>query len=275
MFSFNLKDNSLSKLAQLCPDLQKLELINCRGIDDVDLSNLALHCKNIWSIKTGVCTRVTDAGIRELTIGCSQLEVVDIKYRRLSDEGIRSFARCSQLRELKTGDAENVSVEAVTELVQHRGEQLEKFEFACRNLNEDTLVIIANGCPNVTELKLECDSISDRGFDAVISACTKLTVLGLGSCISLTDESLVKFSQRRPNMNNIDLSGCARITDIGLRALLLGCQSLEDLYVSWVDTIPSSKEALGTLAAEFPKVSMTLKSPSQFFRYARRYSGSG
>lgn len=67
-----------------------------------------------------------------------------------------------------------------------------------------------------------------------------LKVLVLNGCSTLSDELVLRFSTVLPNLQELDLSSCLHVTDIGLSAITGSLIQLQSLRLSWCINITDS-----------------------------------
>ncbi|KAJ3329080.1 hypothetical protein HDU76_008694 [Blyttiomyces sp. JEL0837] len=123
-----------------------------------------------------------------------------------------------------------------------------------RKLTDRSLIRLANGARHLTHLDLSSytssSRITDLGLREVIQACRWLECLGLSGCSQITDASWISLSNSpsRSLLRKLDCSGCFQLTDVGVKALLTGCENLEELDLAYCWRVTDAcVESLGML----------------------------
>ncbi|KAI8093191.1 uncharacterized protein BX664DRAFT_329120 [Halteromyces radiatus] len=118
------------------------------------------------------------------------------------------------------------------------------------HLTDDLLLFITKHCPNLISLDLSyAQHITSTGFQHLArSQCaTSLNQLILSFCPHLTDATLISLSMRCDSLETLQLVGCHRITQTGVRSLVAASrQSLQ--YINMKDCIRVSGRILQDLA---------------------------
>ena len=70
----------------------------------------------------------------------------------------------------------------------------------------------------------DCRRITDAGVE-LLDACRGLTCLNLART-DVSDAALTTLRMTHGHLTEIDLTGCTRVTDQGIRALVTGCQRI-------------------------------------------------
>ncbi|KAG8646899.1 F-box protein At3g58530 isoform X3 [Manihot esculenta] len=113
-----------------------------------------------------------------------------------------------------------------------------------------------NSLQNLESLNLNgCQKISDKGIEAITSACPKLKVfsiywnvrvtdlgikhlvknckhvvdLNLSGCKNISDESLQLVADNYQDLESLNLTRCIKLTDGGLQQILVKCSSIHSL----------------------------------------------
>lgn len=84
---------------------------------------------------------------------------------------------------------------------------------------------------NLTELSLTTLPITSVGL-RYLSFCTNLASLTLSGCEELTDDAMV-HPATLPSLTYLNLWGCDKITDIGIKQYICKIQALEILHVEF------------------------------------------
>ncbi|XP_057546128.1 F-box protein At3g58530 [Amaranthus tricolor] len=132
-------------------------------------------------------------------------------------------------------------------------------EFA-QDIGDNHLELIRNKCPsslmNLEILNLNgCQKISDKGVEAITSACSHLRVfsiywnlrvtdvgvqhlvknckhvtdLNFSGCKNISDKSMQLVADAYPELESLNITRCIKLSDGGLQYILLQCTSLKSL----------------------------------------------
>ena len=77
-----------------------------------------------------------------------------------------------------------------------------------------------------------CWSITDKGLLSITLKAPFITTLNLNSVWNLTDVGISSLSNLT-SLKTLDLSNCRKVTDVGVLAVLSGCNTLENLELSY------------------------------------------
>uniref|UniRef100_A0A0D6R0Q3 Uncharacterized protein n=1 Tax=Araucaria cunninghamii TaxID=56994 RepID=A0A0D6R0Q3_ARACU len=196
-------DEGISALVVGCRDLKILDLTCCHNITDVAVSAIATSCRYLSCLKMESCSLVTETSMDVLGDNCHFLEVLDLTDSSISDSGLKSISRCSELTTLKLG--------------------------ICQNISDEGLKYIGACCSNLQELDLYRSSrVGDVGITAIAHGCPKLKILNLSYCSSITDDALKCLAQLE-GLRNLEIRCCLLVTSAGLSAIGMGCKHLVEL----------------------------------------------
>lgn len=111
-----------------------------------------------------------------------------------------------------------------------------------KTITDDTLAVIAEQCPLLTELSLKRrvdigPDVSDVGLQDIAGCCGKLKVVHLTWCSKLTDDAVTALANNCPNLQILDLSFCHLVTDRGVLAVMGTCGQLEELVLEGCERI--------------------------------------
>ncbi len=261
--------NCAIALATQCPLLSHLNLSFC-SLDDDGLSSVLTHCLNLTCLDISYCEKVTSVafaypqkincvllktlncdgcplirymGFSALVYECKKLEHVTLS----GHHGADSSESLVGLLESDIYQYTN-SIRTVTLRLSYTesryGPQLEpirwfkicgptiepyqlltKFEFMphyCVGSNE--LRVLAMRAPNLTHVKL----------------C---------GCPNILDEGVVELAQHCPQVQSVDLTGCAKLTAVSVKALgACCCTTLRELFMADCVLVPAA--AFGELAQQ-------------------------
>lgn len=120
-------------LAQSCPNIEELNLSQCKKISDATCAALSSHCPKLQRLNLDSCPEITDISLKDLSDGCPLLTHINLSWcELLTDNGVEALARgCPELRSF-----------------------LSK---GCRQLTDRAVKCLARYCPNLEAINLhEC-----------------------------------------------------------------------------------------------------------------------
>ncbi|KAG0280208.1 hypothetical protein BGZ96_001646 [Linnemannia gamsii] len=125
----------------------------------------------------------------------------------------------------------------------------------CTFLTDEAIVAIAPNMPRLESISLSfCCALTDIALEALTDSCVLLKKIDLSFCGSaVSDASLYQLAQfdalnpGRHLLEDLEIRGCVRVTEQGVREILNGCSSLTRLNISCCSGIGS-----GDLSEEVP-----------------------
>ncbi|XP_006626335.1 F-box/LRR-repeat protein 4 isoform X1 [Lepisosteus oculatus] len=219
---------------------------------------------------------------------CDPLQYIQLSlqpyWARLTDASLEHLqSRCTQIQRLNMswcGNRGAITYSGFHSFMKACGAKLVCLELACCHfLNEACLEVIAEMCPNLQELNLSsCDRLHPQSFLhisklswlrrlvlyrtkieqtallSILTFCTEIQHLNLGSCIMIEDFDLIAsmISAKCKKLRSLDLWRCKNMTEKGLRDLVSGCRLLEELDLGWCSTLQSSTGCFVHLARHLP-----------------------
>jgi len=199
-----LTSASLRLIAATCPALHTLDL----GFTDATDETLQLICGAMSQLKDLSlvdCNKLHDAAIKKLSF-LDNLMTLDLELcSGCTDAAIMHLAkRLPALSSLNLGGCRQVTNASISTIAEKLGKQLRRFSIA--------------GNPNITDFDIE---------DLAANCCC-LEALNLRACVRLTDAAMGKIGRMAAQqvqrggsaqLRELDIGGCSRTTDKGLRAL--------------------------------------------------------
>lgn len=231
-------------LQKVGPSLQGIEFnsLQHESLGDEVLFEAAEHCHRLSYVRFLKLKWVTDAGLERLfTIRASQLtELRLISCRRataralciLSEHGsglekIRfSFDKGESLP-MQRQSPQYSSLENGLDNIRHENSEL------CLSKGEIAMVHILRKSRNLRYFSLTDASISDIAMVRMAKACgNSLRVLNIRQCTSLGNDTIRALAKYTHNLHSLDISYLTKISDQGLRDLLIGIkESLRELQI--------------------------------------------
>jgi hypothetical protein len=198
-----------------CPNLQSVELSNCRGTSDDTIIMLAERCQHLRSLHlTGNISKlnrfqITDRGIERLAEVHPNLDSLTLEQcYHITDISIKKVAeKCPKLNSLNLR--------------------------SCINITDASIVRLSKGCPHLHSLHLsDCDKITDLSIIKVAEKYPHLHTLNLRRMRNITDRSIIMVGDSCPNLCNLHLQACENITDLSIIRIAEGCPDLRSLNFS-------------------------------------------
>lgn len=212
----------VNAILQNCPTLTTLSLTGCRLMISPDLMELPWHrCSRVTSLGLGKLSLLTDAHLEAIVEHMPNLTSLDLSWSaNITDHGVVFVTEnCPALRRLVLellSKVTNLSLSALADNSPHLVElnvnwcyklktegfvnfaahctRLERLDFTRCEVLDDTVLALAEHCPDLTHLNLyECYKLTDRSVLAVAAQCTKLVDICLINCRALTNASKTAF----------------------------------------------------------------------------------
>ncbi|KAF9089725.1 hypothetical protein BGX23_006483 [Mortierella sp. AD031] len=119
----------------------------------------------------------------------------------------------------------------------------------CTFLTDEAIVSLAPNMPRLEIVSLSfCCALTDIALEALSDSCVFLKKLDLSFCGSaVSDASLYQLAQfdalnpGRHMLEDLEIRGCVRVTEHGVREILNGCSSLRRLNISCCSGIGSGE----------------------------------
>ncbi|XP_018612816.2 F-box/LRR-repeat protein 4 isoform X1 [Scleropages formosus] len=221
---------------------------------------------------------------------CDPLQYIQLSlqpyWARLSDASLGHLQkRCSLIQRLNlswTGNRGALTLTGFCSFIRACGQGLVCLELSCCHfLTESCLETISQTCTGLQELNLSSsDRLRPHAFShiakltqlrrlvlyrtkveqtsilSILTFCTELRHLNLGSCVMIEDYDTVAsmLGARCPSLRSLDLWRCKNLTERGLADLVAGCRFLEELDLGWCSTLQSSSGCFQNLARKLPRL---------------------
>lgn len=138
----------------------------------------------------------------------------------MSDSGLRDLAQLPRLSDINLRSCDNITNTGLQNL-RDLGTTLKSLDISfCDKVRNAGLNFISSSLTNLRSLSLSATEIGDSGLIQLVTVLTNLTVLNLGQCTKITDESLKVISEKCGRMEYMDLYGCTSISKQALRLIM-------------------------------------------------------
>ncbi|GLJ18705.1 hypothetical protein SUGI_0333640 [Cryptomeria japonica] len=212
-------DRGLQLLAQGCPGLQKLSVIDVTT--DVSLGDSNSEPKGLH------------AGLARIAHNCTMLQ--ELELYRCTDESLRAISVCKNLQILRlVGSADGVFHRGIISdiglTILARGcSRLVKLELSGCQGSYDGIAAIGRCCFMLEELTLSNHNL-DEGWIASLSFCNNLKTLRLQGCRRIdSNPGPVEHLGCCPALETLQLQRCNMSDRQGSAALMLVCSAAKEL----------------------------------------------
>lgn len=298
---------TLNTIFTICDHITTLNLSYIRILSDEHIHNLVQTCSYLISLDITNCMHLTDQAI--ILIGNAygkQLQSFHMSnLHQLTSESMLYLANhMYNLLDLNiTGYDLTNSLSSFRKLIEHCPMLQYLYLGQCIALDDLTLIRIAECCSDLRVLDINyCYKISDYSLLAILKCCLQLQSLTISYCYKITDfflielskselisfhalylhccneitdEGILELAMNEMAIQEIDLGGNGNITDIGVLALIAGCQStlsylnisdnpnitsniLDKIFIEFGSSLTTSETSLSSLV-QSPYASLRLK----------------
>ena len=254
-------NKAIFQLAKYCSNLEAFVMLRCNNFTNDRIRYLARKCTGISTF----CLQsdyFTDTGLTSLAEFLPQLKYLNIKgCEKLTSKSFQEIGnKLPNLKELYMENCKNVDDEGIKALAQNC-HTIESLSIAsCFDLTDESIFFIAACLPGLKFLNMTRINLSDIALHRLAQFCTQLETLHISQLpLHVTPEGLCKLIRHSPhlkildislcehivddnvifvigqtcsNMQELNLIGCAKLTDQALITLGLRCRGLEVLNVS-------------------------------------------
>jgi hypothetical protein len=186
-----------------------------------------LSVEDISRLDIAICNKLK----RQAFLALIQSEKFILKGGKQQKRGFISWlsVRCIHIRQL---DCDRLISEHEFIKIANCGNSLHKIKLSNRNINDMSIIKIAENCPNLKTLNLtKIDRVTDRSILKIAEKCLLLEEMILSGCYLITDSSIIRIAENCPNLRDIQLSGCRNVTDSSILRIHEKCSNLEKLIL--------------------------------------------
>ncbi|XP_050216200.1 uncharacterized protein LOC126667272 [Mercurialis annua] len=145
-------------------NIKELGLADCMQLTDSSLKVIAETCPRLCALDLVNLRKLTDSSLGYLANGCREIKALKLCLNSFSDEGVAAFLESSGelLKELTLNNVKKVGHNTAISLAK-RSRNLINLDLSwCRNLTDEALGLIVDTCPSLRVLKLfGCDQITN------------------------------------------------------------------------------------------------------------------
>ncbi|XP_050228129.1 F-box protein At3g58530 isoform X1 [Mercurialis annua] len=174
---------------------------------------------------------------RSLTSYQSLWLVLD--FREMNRAGDRliaalSLSRYSHVKEINLEFAQNIEDTHLQVLQTEATSSLQNLESlnlnVCQKISDKGIEAITSACPKLKVFSIYWNvRVTDVGITHLVENCKHIVDLNLSGCKNISDKSLQLVADNYQNIESLNLTRCIKLTDDGLKQVLSKCSSLQNL----------------------------------------------
>ncbi|CAL8469688.1 g9229 [Coccomyxa elongata] len=196
-----------SAIPRLVPNLEVLDLTECRGISTQSLQQCLTSLKSLQVLELNGDTEVTDDLLTEVALACPLRRLAVANCSAVTDHGVRGIAAgAPQLTALIADDVGRITDAALVALSE-----------SCRDIQ----VVSLRRCTKVTAVGIAALTLSGK--------LRSLNVSGIGHIGSASLKALA--TSCRESLEELDVSWCRGASEAWLGVLADSCSSLRQLTI--------------------------------------------
>ncbi|KAF9932289.1 hypothetical protein BGZ67_004837 [Mortierella alpina] len=213
-------------VAQGCPLLSRLNLSYCKNLTDKSFIHLCLYgSKQLESLNLQRCTTITPEAFMSLDIDNKMLVQEQEQETMVYFDG-------TEPQEVHPG---------YNPLVEPCFPRLKELVLSdCTFLTDAAIVALAPNMPRLEVVSLSfCCALTDIAVEALSESCLFIKRLDLSFCGSAVSDAslyqLARFDALAPgqhSLEELEIRGCVRVTELGVREIVNGCLHLRRLNIS-------------------------------------------
>ncbi|XP_037750430.1 F-box/LRR-repeat protein 4 isoform X1 [Chelonia mydas] len=250
--------SGFSRFLKVCgSELVRLELACGHFLNETCLEVIAEMCPNLQELNLSSCDKLPPQAFIHIAKVCSlkRLILYRTKVEQTALLSILNF--CSELQHLSLGSC--VMIEDYDLIASMMGAKCKKLRtldlWRCKNITENGIAELASGCQLLEELDLGwCPTLqSSTGcFTNLAHKLPNLQKLFLTANRSVCDTDIEELAANCTHLRQLDILGTRMVSPASLRKLLESCKDLSLLDVSFCSQIDN--RVVLELNASFPNV---------------------
>ncbi|PKA63837.1 F-box protein [Apostasia shenzhenica] len=100
----------------------------------------------------------------------------------------------------------------------------------CQKISDKGIEAVASACPNLRILSIYWNvRVTDLSIKYLVMHCKRIIGLNLSGCKNISDRSMHLIGSNYKNLEELNVTRCIKITDGGLQHVLLDCTALKSL----------------------------------------------
>ncbi|XP_032647658.1 F-box/LRR-repeat protein 4 [Chelonoidis abingdonii] len=250
--------SGFSRFLKVCgSELVRLELACSHFLNETCLEVIAEMCPNLQELNLSSCDKLPPQAFNHIAKVCNlkRLVLYRTKVEQTALLSILNF--CSELQHLSLGSC--VMIEDYDLIASMMGAKCKKLRtldlWRCKNITENGIAELASGCQLLEELDLGwCPTLqSSTGcFTSLARKLPNLQKLFLTANRSVCDTDIEELAANCTHLRQLDILGTRMVSPASLRKLLESCKDLSLLDVSFCSQIDN--RVVLELNASFPNV---------------------
>ncbi|KAI7812025.1 putative F-box/LRR-repeat protein 13, partial [Triplophysa rosa] len=250
-----ITNTTIQALSRCCLTLRSLNLAYCTNISDEGLQYLTTGkgCHRLIQLDLSGCSQITADGFSYVADACGSLQQIVLDdLPTLTDACVQALvSKCRALTVISVLDSpylSDVAFKAIAEVI-----SLTKFQIEGNNrIADSSWKALCRSSPKLSEVHAcDCPRVTDNSLK-FLGSLTKLHNLNISGCIKVTDTG-IRYITDGPcavKLQELDLSNCSRVTDLSLKKISQRCSSLIHLSVCFCDNLSDNGfEFLGKCAS--------------------------
>ncbi|XP_051704819.2 F-box and leucine-rich repeat protein 13 isoform X1 [Oryctolagus cuniculus] len=205
-----------------CHKLICLDLSGCTQISVQGFKNIANSCSGIMHLTINDMPTLTDNCVKALVEKCPSItSVTFIGSPHISDCAFKALTACN-LRKIRFEGNKRIT-DACFKFIDKNYPNINHIYMSdCKGITDSSLKSLAT-LKQLTVLNLaNCGRIGDMGIKHFLDGpvSQRLRELNLSNCVHLGDDSVLRLSERCPNLNYLSLRNCEHLTDQGIENIV-------------------------------------------------------
>lgn len=271
-----LTDVGLSWLCSGCLALTHMDVSGCAKLTDLAMRSIGENLLQLQHLNINHCVRVSDLGIRHVALGCPDLTRLDASgLALLADprpndgdarggekyhQGIAAVTvRCRKLRHLDISRCPSIGDITLQYLAMNSRELAELNVSSCTRVTHVGVRQLVSSATKLTSINVSgCAKMNDCAFTEMPipaeATLYRLTSLRLKNCLQVSDSTLKSLSALQLSLRELDVSGCSRISDMGILSLIDSSMAPSLRYLWLRNLVEISETGLSWLAEKCPKL---------------------
>ncbi|XP_067386160.1 F-box/LRR-repeat protein 4 [Emydura macquarii macquarii] len=250
--------SGFSRFLKVCgSELVRLELACGHFLNETCLEVIAEMCPNLQELNLSSCDKLPPQAFNHISKVCSlkRLILYRTKVEQTALLSILNF--CSELQHLSLGSCVMIEdYDLIASMIGAKCKKLRTLDlWRCKNITENGIAELASGCQLLEELDLGwCPTLqSSTGcFTSLARKLPNLQKLFLTANRSVCDTDIEELAANCTHLRQLDILGTRMVTPASLRKLLESCKDLSLLDVSFCSQIDN--RVVLELNASFPNV---------------------
>ncbi|PIK46143.1 hypothetical protein BSL78_16991 [Apostichopus japonicus] len=205
----------LQVLADHCPDLSFLCLMDCAKITNEGLAYLLDHCKHLKALHLHGVPFLNNSAFYPILNGDATLHTLHLAEVRITDGILHKLSKGigHSLKELNLNWCEDITSHGILSMAENCP-LLESFSVRQFQVNESTLRSFAENCPKMKYLDLSgVEEMTDSLLAEMMPRFRMLKVLDVSWTLNLTNDGVAAILCSCPLLTDLNLAGLKRITE--------------------------------------------------------------